>query len=73
MRTSPANALPLSAVRSDAVHSSDPDFRRLFREWLGFNVRTGALLIIFFGVVRMALVLQANVTGSYQAVSIRRA
>ncbi len=70
MRTSPANALLLSAVRSDAVHSSGPDFRRLFREWLGFNVRTGALLIIFFGVVRMALVLQSNVTGSYQAVSI---
>lgn len=52
------------------IFSTAPDFRPLFRGWLGFNVRTGILLITFFGVVRMALVLQANVTGSYQAVSI---
>lgn len=34
------------------------------------NPRTGILLIVVFGVVRVALVLQANVTGSYQVVSL---
>lgn len=54
----------------NARHSVEPYFRRLFRGWGGFNVRTGALLIAFFGVVRVVHVLQANVTGSCQAVSI---
>jgi membrane protease YdiL (CAAX protease family) len=35
-----------------------------------FDVRTGVLLLLIFGIVRMALVLQANVTGSYQIVSL---
>lgn len=44
--------------------------RATFRSVLPLNVRTGILLLILFGLVRMALVLQANVTGSYQAVSV---
>jgi hypothetical protein len=42
-----------------------------FRRFLGFDVRTGILLLVVFGLVRVTLVLQANVTvtGSYQAVS----
>lgn len=48
----------------------DHDFRRPFRGWLGFDVRTGVILITLFGVIRVILVLQASVTGSYQAVSI---
>jgi uncharacterized protein len=44
--------------------------RPLFRSILPLSLRTGILLLIFFGLVRMALVLQANVTGSYQAVSV---
>lgn len=47
-----------------------PTVRAPFRRFLGFDLRTGILLLIVFGVVRMALVLQANVTGSYQLVSI---
>ncbi len=46
------------------------DFRRPFRKALGFNVRTGLLLLGVFGTARVLLVLQANVTGSYQLVSI---
>jgi membrane protease YdiL (CAAX protease family) len=44
--------------------------RRPFRRIVALNVRTGVSLLLIFGVVRVALVLQANVTGSYQAVSI---
>ena len=44
-------------------------FRRPFQRALGFNVRTGLLLIAIFTTVRVALVLQANVTASYQATS----
>ena len=33
-------------------------------------MRTGLLLVVLFGTVRMLLVLQANVTGSYQVVSV---
>jgi hypothetical protein len=40
-----------------------------FRRFLGLDVRTGILLLVVFGLVRVALVLQANVTGSYQVVS----
>lgn len=48
----------------------NPTFRAPFRRFLAFGVRTGILLLIVFGVVRVALVLQANVTGNYQFVSI---
>lgn len=41
-------------------------FRRPFRRALGFTVRTGVLLLVLFTTVRVVLVLQANVTGSYQ-------
>jgi membrane protease YdiL (CAAX protease family) len=44
--------------------------RAPFRSLLPLNLRTGILLLILFGLVRVALVLQANVTGSYQAVSV---
>lgn len=44
--------------------------RAPFRSLLPLNVRTGILLLIIFGLVRVALVLQANITGSYQAVSV---
>ena len=47
-----------------------PTIRALFRRFLGFDVRTGILLLVVFGLVRVALVLQANVTGSYQLVSV---
>lgn len=46
----------------------NPNFRAPFRRILGLDVRTGVLLLVVFGVVRVVLVLQANVTGSYQAV-----
>lgn len=46
-----------------------PTIRAPFRRILGFDVRTGILLLVVFGLARMALVLQANVTGSYQVVS----
>jgi uncharacterized protein len=46
-----------------------PTFRAPFRGVLGFDVRTGIWLLVVFGLVRMVLVLQANVTGSYQVVS----
>jgi membrane protease YdiL (CAAX protease family) len=44
--------------------------RPLFRSLVPLNLRTGILLLVLFGLVRVALVLQANVTGSYQAVSV---
>jgi membrane protease YdiL (CAAX protease family) len=47
-----------------------PTFRAPFRRFLAFDVRTGILLLVVFGLVRVALVLQANVTGSYQVVSL---
>ena len=34
------------------------------------DLRTGILLLLVFGIVRAVLVLQANVTGSYQVVSL---
>lgn len=46
-----------------------PTIRAPFRRFLSFDVRTGILLLVVFGLVRVALVLQANVTGSYQVVS----
>jgi hypothetical protein len=33
-------------------------------------LRTGILLLVIFGLLRVALVLQVNVIGSYQAVSL---
>ncbi len=47
-----------------------PTFRAPFRGVLGFNVRTGIVLLVAFGISRVILVLQANVTGSYQVVSL---
>jgi len=47
-----------------------PLIRAPFRRFLAFDVRTGILLLVGFGLVRVALVLHANVTGSYQLVSI---
>ncbi|WP_193510145.1 CPBP family intramembrane glutamic endopeptidase [Cryobacterium sp. BB736] len=47
-----------------------PAFRAPFLRVLTFDVRTGILLLVVFGVVRMVLVLQANVTGTYQLVSL---
>jgi hypothetical protein len=44
--------------------------RAPFRSLLPLNLRTGILLLVLFGLVRAALVLQANVTGSYQVVSL---
>ena len=44
--------------------------RLCFRRMVGFDARTALILLIVFGAVRMALVLQANVTGSYQVVSL---
>lgn len=46
------------------------DVRAPFRAVLPLNPRTGVLLVVAFGVVRVILVLQANVTGSYQVVSL---
>lgn len=45
------------------------DFRSPFARRLGFTPATGILLLVVFGVVRVVLVLQANVTGSYSVVS----
>lgn len=47
-----------------------PMFRRLFRRSLGFDVRTGLILLALFSVTRFALVMQANVTRSYAFVSL---
>lgn len=44
--------------------------RPAFHGVLPLTPRTGILLLVVFGVVRVALVLQANVTGSYNVVSI---
>ncbi len=44
--------------------------RARFSSLLPLTVRTGIALVMLFGVVRVALVLQANVTGSYQVVSL---
>ncbi|MDR6414095.1 type II CAAX prenyl endopeptidase Rce1 family protein [Pseudarthrobacter sulfonivorans] len=49
---------------------STPTVRPPFRSLLPLNLGTGILLLIIFGLVRVALVLQANVTGSYQAVGV---
>jgi hypothetical protein len=44
--------------------------RAPFRSLLTLNPRAGILLLVVFGVVRVALVLHSNVTGSYQVVSL---
>ncbi|SFT68687.1 CPBP family intramembrane glutamic endopeptidase [Arthrobacter sp. ov118] len=44
--------------------------RAPFRSRPPLNLRTGILLLTLFGLVRVALVLQANVTGSYEVVSL---
>ena len=64
---------PAAHRRPDHWHGDAhvlPTIRGLFRRFLGFDVRTGILLLVVFGLVRVALVLQANVTGSYQLVSV---
>lgn len=45
-------------------------FRRPFRDWAGFNVRTALILLGLFSAVRFGLVMQANVTKSYGLVSV---
>lgn len=45
-------------------------FRAPLKPFLGFDLRTGVLALVVFSVVRVILVLQANVTGSYQGVSV---
>ena len=47
-----------------------PTVRAPFRRFVRFDVRTGILLLVVFGLGRLVLVLQANVTGSYQLVSV---
>lgn len=44
--------------------------RQPFRGRAGIDLRTAVTLLVAFGVVRVALVLQANVNGSYQVVSL---
>jgi uncharacterized protein len=48
----------------------DPTVRAPSRSLLTLNPRAGILLLVVFRVVRVALVLQANVTGSYHVVSL---
>jgi membrane protease YdiL (CAAX protease family) len=62
VRSSQAVDVPVNE-RTDLV-------RRPFRRAVGLNARTAVVLLVGFGLVRMALVLQANVTGSYQVVSL---
>lgn len=61
------SSIPTAPV---AAPAPSPEFRRAVRGWLGFDLRTGLLLVIVFGLLRVVLVLQANVTGSYQLVSL---
>src|ERR1700755_648665 len=49
---------------------TEPLARRPFRGRAGLDLRTAVALLVGFGVVRVVLVLQANVTGSYQLVSL---
>jgi membrane protease YdiL (CAAX protease family) len=46
------------------------DFRRPFRRWFAFDVRTGLILLALFGMTRFALVMMANVTRDYGLVSV---
>lgn len=47
----------------------DSGFRRVFRGWLGFDVRTAAVLLTLFGIGRVIVVLQADVTGRLDRVA----
>lgn len=47
-----------------------PPFRSPFRRRLGFDVRTGLILLALFTIVRFGLVLEANVSRSYALVSV---
>jgi len=63
----------MAARRSpdDEGGASSPAFLRpAFKPWLGFDARSGLILLGLFSAVRVALVLQANVTRSYGPVSI---
>ena len=51
------------------LDSPPADFRRPFRGWMAFDVRTGLILLALFSVTRFALVMLANVTGDYGLVS----
>ena len=46
------------------------EIRRPLRRCIALDVRTGVLLLVVFGIIRVALVLHSNVTGSYQVVSL---
>lgn len=45
-------------------------FRRPFYRWLGFDARSGLILLALFTVVRFGLVMEANVSRSYALVSV---
>lgn len=49
--------------------TASTNFKPYVAPYLQFNRQTGALLLVFFSVVRFALVLQANLTKSYQVVA----
>lgn len=67
----PAASAPGSSTRWPYTHGMTTlTVRTPFRSFLPLNLRTGILLLVLFGLVRAVLVLQANVTGSYQAVSV---
>lgn len=58
------------AATPDATRRPEHEgIRRPFRRVVGFDTRSAVILLIVFGAVRMALVLHANATGSYQSVS----
>jgi len=59
----PVSTQPVGAAVSETI-------RHPFQQVLPLSVRSGLLLIALFTTARVALVLQANVTGSYQATSI---
>jgi membrane protease YdiL (CAAX protease family) len=58
------------APGSETQPAGASTFRKPFRRLLAFDVRTGILLLVGFGLLRVVLVLQTNVTGSYELVSI---
>lgn len=48
----------------------EPSVRAPFRRFLGFDLRTGVILLTVTALVRILVVLGANATGSYQLVSV---
>src|SRR3954451_23327127 len=59
-----------SATTEPHREAHSQQVRRPFRGAIGFDLRTAVILLLVFGAVRVVLVLQANVTGSYQVVSL---